>query len=235
MNIAHLSLRSLVFELRYPNAFRLWDRSGELWAGAINRWPGLTLREATPNQTRFNLENRAEIAVYLDRSYAAVAGQQTKLDDILPFCSFLGDNITRILEIVTLTRVGFKATFIKQYQTMQDAVRDFFETGMTKKIDGKPFGIDGSPDSPTVAIRFEGKSLGCAATLQVRKRAMKLDVPTIGADEGFEPITKEYLELVYECDYFTTAQMELAQLKADRWVTEAMHVIRRDSFLILGG
>jgi hypothetical protein len=235
MNIAHLSLAALTFELRYPNAFHLWDRSGKIWADAVDRWPSLTLREAAPNQTGFRLENRAEVAVHLDRSFAAVAGRQVKVDNILPFCLFLGEDVPPTLGITTFTRIGFRATFIKRYEKMEDAVTDFFETGMTKKFNGKPFGIDGNVDSPTVSIRFEGKSLGCTATLQVRKRTLKLDVPMIGADEDFDPVTREHLEFVYECDYFTTAPMARGQLKTDRWVNEAMHVIRRDSVLILGG
>jgi hypothetical protein len=117
---------------------------------------------------------------------------------------------------------------------MKDAVTDFFSTGMTKKFDGKPFGIEGKVDSPSVTLRFEGNALGCTAVLQVRKRRMKLEVP-FGAGEDFEPVTNEHLELVYECDYFTTTDILLGQLSTTRWINEAMHVIRRDSVLILGG
>ena len=54
-------------------------------------------------------------------------------------------------------------------------------------------------------------------------------------DEDFEPATKEHLELVYECDYFTKGDMTSGQLKASEWIEDAMHVIRRDSHVILGG
>lgn len=235
MNISHLTLRSLIFELRYSPAFRLWDRAGAIWTDAARRWPALTLREATPNQTRFTIENRAELGVQLERAAANLAASKITLEEFLPYCRFLSEIALSLLEIPTFTRVGFKPTFIKEYNNMDDAVRDFFATGMTKELIGKHFGIEGRSEAPNVTIRFEGEYLGCATSLLVRKRATKLDMPMIGADDDFEPVTKEHLELVYECDYFTKVNMDIGQLKATQWVEDAMKVIRRDSNVILGG
>jgi hypothetical protein len=234
MNIAQLSLKSLIFELRYPNAYRLWDTAGSIWASAMHRWPALTLREAAPNQQRFSLENRAELSIHLDRAFVRTAGSKLTLDDLIPYCRFIADDALPLLEISTFTRVGFKPTFVKEYQSMDDAVKDFFSTGMVKQIVGKNFGIDGKSDSPTVTMRFEGEYLGCMTTLLARRRMTRLEVQTIG-DEDFEPATKEHLELVYECDYFTKGDMTSGQLKASEWIEDAMHVIRRDSHVILGG
>ncbi len=234
MNIAQFSLKSLILELRYPHAFRLWDSAGAIWTNATRRWPALTLRDAVPNQTRFTLGNKAEIGIHIDRAFVNVGASRVILDDFVPFCLFIVETAIPLLEIDTFTRVGFKSTFVKEYKTMDDAVNDFHSTGMTKQIGGKCFGIEGKSDSPSVTIRVEGEYLGCATTLLVRRRTTRLDVQVIG-DDDFEPVTKEHLELVYDCDYFTKGEMAVGQLKASQWIEDAMHVIRRDSNVILGG
>jgi hypothetical protein len=235
MNIAHLSLRSLIFELRHARAFLLWDRAGVIATDAAHRWPALILREATPGQVRLTLGTRAEISLKLEQAHVAISDNKLTLDELIPYSSFLYETTLRVLEINTLTRVSLKTTFIKEYSDIDDAVRDFVATGMTKALDGKHFGIEGKIASPsTVVIRFEGDYLGCANTLQVRKRTSKLDVPVIGNND-FEIITKEHVEFVYDCEYFTTADMNVGQLNATRWIEEAMRVIRRDANTILGG
>jgi hypothetical protein len=202
MNITQLFLKSLILELRYPHAFRLWDRAGAIWANATHRWPALTLREATPNQTRFTLENRAEVSIHLERAFVNAAGSRLTLEEFIPYCRFIADDVPPLLDINTFVRVGFKSTFLKEYQNMDDALTDFFSTGMTKEIVGKHFGFEGKSEAPNVTIRFEGEYLACTTTLLVRRRTTKLEVQIIG-DDDFQPITKDHLELVYECDYFT--------------------------------
>lgn len=235
MNIAHLSLASLIFELRYARAFLLWDRAGAIAADAVHQWPELTLREGTLGQVRLTLGTRAEISVKLEQAHVAVARSKLKFEELAPYSAFLSETTLRLLEISTLTRVSLRTTSLKEYADIDGAIRDFVATGMTKELGGKHFGIEGKIASPsTVIIRFEGEYLGCANTLQVRTRTSKLDTPVIG-NQDFEMDTKKHFELVYDCEYFTTANMDVGQLKATRWSEEAMRVIRRDANTILGG
>jgi hypothetical protein len=235
MNIAHLSLASLIFQLRYAHAFRLWDRAGAIAADAVYRWPTLTLREGTPQRIRLTLGTRAEINVQLEQASVAVADSTLKLEELLPYSSFLSETVPKVLEVKSLNEIRVKATFLKEYANIDDAVRDFGTTGMTKVFVGKHFGFEGKIAPPSsVSIRFEGDFLGCTNGLQIRKRAVKLDVPQIGISD-FEIVTKEHVELVYECDYFTTATIEVGQLNANRWIEEAMRTIRRDANIILEG
>jgi hypothetical protein len=237
MNIAHIPLASLTFELRYAHAFRLWDRAGAIAADAVYRWPALTLREGTPARIRLTLGTRAEINLQLERASVSVSGSKLKLEELAPYCLFLEEAL-RLIEIKTFTRVGLKASFVKEYANgnIDDAVRDFVATGMSKAITGKHFGIEGKISIPSsVSTCFEGEYLGCTNTLQIRKRTVKLDVPPVIGIEDFMPVTNEHVELVYECDYFTKQDMDVGQLKAARWVDEAIHIIRRDANTILGG
>lgn len=233
MDIAQLTLRSLVFELRYPHAFYLWDRSGAIASAALSKWPELKLRDAAPNQVTFRLGRRLEFAFQIERCFAALSGAKVSLDELTPFISFLADLVLSDLEVPLLNRVGFKVTFLKEYKSTEAAVAEFFDTGILKHMEGKNFNVDGHVDLPNVSIRFEGEHVGCAIVLQVRKRKLEVDIPFIG-DDFPEVNMSERNELVFECDYFTTKKMNLGQFRAARWTEEALHVIRRDSGVILG-
>jgi hypothetical protein len=236
VDIANLTLRSLIFELRYPRAFYLWDRAGSIAAAAISKWPELKLREAALGHVNFRLGQRLELGIQIERSFAALAGTRIALDELLPFLTFLVEQVLAQLEVTSLDRVGFKVTFLKEYPSAEAAADEFFQTGLIKPMDGKNFGVDGRIDLPNLSIRFEGEHVGCTAVLQIRKRKMELGVPYIGEDVPDLPtMTAEHNELVFECDYFTTQRMSLGQFRVSRWAEEALHVIRRDSSVILGG
>jgi hypothetical protein len=232
MEIAHLSLRSLIWELRYRPAFALWDRAGAIWAQAVERWPALTMRQVAPNQTSFVMDNRIELGVHLDRSFVSAAGSKLSLEELLPYCAYLTDNVLPTLHVDTILRVGFKATFLKEYQTMDAAVSDFLSTGIIKNITGKHFGIEGSIRVPAVNLRLEDEYRGCQIAFLIRERTLKIDMPFIG-EEDITPSSRDHLELVFECDYYTKGTMSVGQMRARHWVEEALQVIRRDSGVIL--
>jgi hypothetical protein len=190
------------------------------------------MRQAAPNQTSFVMDNRLELGVHLDRSFVAGAGSKLTLDELLPYCTFLTDFVLNTLRTDSLLRVGLKATFLKEYQTMDNAVSDFLSTGIIKEINGKHFGIDGRLRLPNVNLSLEDEHRGCQVTFLIRERTLKIEIPFIG-EEDIAPSIRNRIELVFECDYYTKGTMNVGQMRARHWLEEAMQVIRRDSHVIL--
>lgn len=234
MNISQLPLSSLTFEARYPPAYHLWDSAGRIWTRASERWPRLASAESEPNSTKFLLDNRVELSVQLERSHVIMAGGRHDLDEFGNYCSFLFGQVTSILKVTTLTRVGVRAIFMKRYPDTMSAVSDFESTGILRTISGKHFGIEGRIDLPEAIMRYEDDNLGCRLHFFVRRRKISINIPILG-EEDLKPIEDERVELIFDCDYYTNSDLSAGQLDAEEWVKQAVHVIRRDAKVVLGG
>ncbi len=61
LNLETFKFERAIFEVRYPAALLLWDRSGQLWTDAVEKWPGLMHVSAQPDKTVFKLEPYLEM------------------------------------------------------------------------------------------------------------------------------------------------------------------------------
>ena len=56
MDISHFNLHSVSFEVRYDQAYLLWDRAGSIWHDIRQTHPKLVLKEANPGKVVMTIE-----------------------------------------------------------------------------------------------------------------------------------------------------------------------------------
>lgn len=233
MDINQFSVRSLAFEIRYPPAFIIWDRSGMIWSDVSKRWKKIQPRDVKPNNVRYLIDEHAELSIALETSAITIAKRDKAIDDLLPFCSFIEHHVNNTLDVVEYKRIGFREVYFIKYENIDQAVENFMSTGVLKQISGKHFGIDGKISLPECVIRFENENLGCAVRFFTQTNTATLEVPP--GEEDIKSLKLERHELILDCDYYTKVSTTVGQIKIENWVRQAHQVIRRDVGVIIGG
>ena len=83
LDLAQFDIEKVSFEVRYENAYLLWDRAGLIWSQARTKWPAIIMKHAEPNDTTFSLDNRYELVVRLDSAFVVAHRPASNLDDII--------------------------------------------------------------------------------------------------------------------------------------------------------
>ncbi len=80
--ITKFELDKVVVELRYSNAYLLWDKAGVIWHGLSNRWTNCEMKKAEPGVIEFHVDKRFVVVVKLDRTHVIDTRPSRNLEDL---------------------------------------------------------------------------------------------------------------------------------------------------------
>lgn len=222
-----------IFEVRYPPALLLWDRSGQLWSEARERWQGLEAIGAQPDKTVFKLEPDREFTVEIGAARIIRHWPKLPLKDFTENASSFFDIVTQQLEISTLSRVGLRLIFFREFPDRETAGAAVLETGLLNPPGGRCFGGEGKPISADCSFVWETKAVGIRAVVAYQRREYKLERP-LGLAE-IEP--KEIVQngVVFDIDFYTTGIITIGQLGVDEWIQQHVRALKRDAGAFLAG
>jgi hypothetical protein len=232
LRIDDFEVKQVAFEVRYANAYLLWDHAGALWAEAARIWPDLEIREAKPGVTIFSRPGKNDISVRLDKANFTFLRPKRNLDEFRANAATLIQLVCRQLEITDLSRIGFRIFYEKTYPDLHAASRAILDTVSIPAPPGKHFGIEGKYNSPEYTLRLEGKSTGMRFNMAARTGRLDFDAPW-EIDE-LESIHKEFHQVAFDIDYYTLAPVSIGQLNIQEWINNAYHVIKRDAHAFWG-
>ena len=232
LNLSQFKLRRAVLEVRYPNAYLLWDRAGDLWSEATRRWGSLDVQEAQPGRTVFRYDaKRTEFSALLSKT-SIISHYPDKFDDFVEMATIFLDITTNILEIYELERIGLRLRYYNSFPDKAAASSAVIALDLLK-IPGMPqFNIDGVVVTPEYAVRFEDGKKGVTVRIGAESEKQEFK-PPLNMD-GLKPEEVEISGVTYDVDYFTIATTSTGQFRAKDWIEGAHHVIRRDSKSFFG-
>jgi len=232
-DLSQFTLRRAVFEIRYNEAYILWDRTGQLWEAAINKWPNLKIVDANPAKQLFKLNDTYELNVELSKAHFSDTKPSSSLKNFIEFSESFLNLVTQTLNISEFTRLGFRLIYINDFPDKISAANSMLDTKMIKIPEGKHFNITGKVLLPVYSLRWEGESKGVKVVFRAQDKKIGFEAPL-----GFNEVPSMHLEkyeLVYDIDYYTLAPIVKGQLKISEWLSEAYHLVKRDSKVFMGG
>ena len=234
LDLGKFKLKKVILELRYANAYLLWDRAGEIWSRAEMKWPGLNLKKAEPGATIFAYENRFELGINLDKTFIVGHDPKPDLEQFSDYTGIFSDIAKDSLGLSEYNRLGLRVFYERKYDGKNSASQALFGSVDLPQPSGKHFNVSGKVVQPEFALRWEGQAIGVRASLAVQSRKIDFDAP-LGVDE-FSSIHAEVDLLVLDVDYYTLARIGVGQFQAKEWIQQAHHLIKRDidTFLIGG-
>jgi hypothetical protein len=231
MHVSDFQLERAAFELRYPQAYLLWDRAGSIWSEAVRRWPALKLVRGEPSHISFTLENQHELAVTLEKANAV--SHFPAMSTFVQLADTFTGLVTQHLELDHYIRIGLRLFYFRAFPSREEASKAAVSIRILNPPEGRHFGIEPPYLLPECAFRLEGPSIGVTIRLRAEGRVVDFQPPMNA--RGLKPHHAEDWGVLFDVDYYTLANVTIGQFKAEDWINSAVHVIRRDSEAFLGG
>lgn len=220
------------FEIRYDEAFLLWDRAGVIWSTVSREWPHIKCNKAEPNNTTFTVDN-CQLSATLDKAHIIDLKPTSSLSEFInktsKFVSILNDQ----LSIKQFKRIGFRLIYVRKYPDEEAVAKALIEIQNLKTPNGKCFNINNKVLKPTISYHLEDDTSSVRIALEARET--KVNVEPDPRVEELTPIHIVKNELIYDIDYSTIGVVSIGQLNVKEWINQIYHLIKRDSNHILGG
>ena len=231
--LSSFKLSRSTFEIRYNNAYALWDKAGIIWTTADKKWSQLKMINAEPAVTSFRLEDRYELSVKLDRTSIIDFKPTSKLKGFLENAKQFIDIVVNCLELDMIERLGFRIIYALPSSDKSAASNVIADANIMNIPKGKCFNIEGQPLLPEYSIVWEGNSLGARIKILAQEKEINLDVnPAIKEIDSYH---EKISEVLLDIDYYTLKPILTGQLDVNEWISQAYHVIKRDAHVFLGG
>lgn len=234
-SLSGFKLEKAVFEVKYPHAWLLWDRAGAIWNGVRQKWHELPLKSilAEPSRCVFRMGTEMDLAVELEASRIVSYSPSLSLERPAEVARDLVELLSQMLELTTFSRVGLRLIFFQEFPDRESATAEFMKTQLIHLHEGRHFGSEGDPVTTECAISWEMKARGVRVWLGYQRRQFKMETPL--EFTAIQPQDFTYHGLVFDIDFFTTASIGVGQLGVQDWISQNVHVLRRDMDSFLWG
>lgn len=233
LSISALSPHAMFFEVRHAHAYRLWDRSGELWARASKEWSGVTLVNPNPAKVDFSLDGRYTIASELARTIIRDHLPTRNTETFAQLADLFIGLLCEVFEVSMFTRVGFRVKYWKEYPSLEDAAEAIQSLRLVNLPSGTHFGIENSPREHLYRVRYEGENVGVSLHLRNIEMTAEIELSIEATWSEISPVKVKKVVIEVDLDYYTKKQTDIGQLSVQEWILNADHIIRRDIDIFL--
>jgi hypothetical protein len=225
-------LRQATFEARYSNAYIAWDRAGRIWSQVSSKWPKTKMSKAEPMVTNFLVDDRYDFELKLDMAHVTDLTPSSSLKEFTSNADEFINIVADSIDLREFTRLGFRLIYSRKFTDKYEAANSLISTKMISVPTGKHFNYEGKVVMPNFSMRWEGESAGVRAMLTAQDKKIDLDVAP--GEEEIRAVHVERSEVVFDIDYYTLKTTTRGQLNAKEWISQAYHLIKRDSRAFLG-
>ena len=219
----------LISELRYHEAFAIWDRAGALWQELGSRFKVFKSSSVAPNNVTFFGDDRYTLSVGIERASIVDNKPEGSNERSLELFSFFAHTVIGILSINVFERVGTRFIYSIDFKTLREAQKKAEESVPYRVPKKKLFNI--SPESLSPSFKIEGDDGELAYVAQIYAREHKLDFrpPPDVAALGLSKMEKSLFQLVLDLDFSTKKPMPTESFDALTWLTGWNKIVRRDA------
>lgn len=222
---------SITCELRYKNAFLVYDRTGQVLEDLRDSFTDIAVSAASPQQTTWVAEEGTFVLEIGACRFTSVRSGQNA-EGFTKQCNDFFEAVTNHLQINVFTRIGLRYIARKEFKTLDESKAALASMLL---VNLKPTQRFKSSESPIeVLFRWEDSQIGAF----VRLRAETVDIKTVVAPEFQEHVTKvdkKIHGLTIDIDYYTVAPVEREQWNAIEWLPQKLRMIKKEADGILQG
>jgi uncharacterized protein (TIGR04255 family) len=225
------SLVNVTCELRYPNAYMIYDHTGEIAQDLRDHFSDLVVATATPPQTDF-IVAEGGLTLGLAASRVTCTPPHSKPESFAKHCKSFFDVVLDRLDIDVLTRIGLRPILRKDFKSLDEARTAMASAGLVNLNPPKRFNSSHEPTE--LVLRWQDSNMGAAVRLKTDTIEIKF-VPPAEVREWITSVDKTLYALTLDIDYYTVAPVEREQWHPEEWVVEKLRVIKKESDGILQG
>jgi len=228
VKIEDFVLERVTIEVRYPKTFLFWDHVGTFWTGIEKDWPTITDVEADPAKTVFRLDPESSYELVAELAAARIVAHSPKgnLDELKKVAANFFTRLCELMNIQYFNRVGFRLIFFLSKDSFAESKDLVNQAALVQLPAGRALGLDMEGAWTETAVLLASEDLG--ARIRLAPRTRNLDVtPPLGF--GLERIKREEHGVLFDVDYYTMSLVDIAQIEFQDWISNAYHLIKRDS------
>ena len=232
-SLSGFKLEKVVFEVKYPHAWLLWDRAGTIWEAVRRKWHDFDLKPllAEPSRCAFRMGTDFDLSVELEATRLVSYFPELSMERPSEIARELIELVSKVLELSAFSRVGLRLLFFQEFPDRVSATTELLKTELIHLHEGRHFGSDGDPVSSECSVSWEMKARGIRVLVGYQHRQFKMEAPL--ELTALSPQDFSYHGLVFDIDFYTTTSIDVGQLGVQDWISQNVHVLRRDidSFL----
>ncbi len=229
MDFSDFYLRRLIFEIRYDQAFVLWDRAGGIARRLTTLWPGLKLAEGVPNHQVLKGQN-VDISTGLGASHCILFRPQSFIEHVEQMNKTLAIWVEE-LEIEKFARIGTRAIYSKDAKSEDEAGAMIAGLALLN-IPQSVLRHQTPAHAALVRLNWRDDAVTTQVLIQAEKQTMELDaareVP--GWDEK-----REVFRINFDVDRATRGDTERSKFRLSDWLEGVRQTIARDANKLLAG
>ena len=195
-------------------------------------YPNIKVASAEPNKIVMR-DGPVDLTVEPNRVGVQLF-DRTGLKDLPATTAKIANSIFAILEVPEFTRIGLREIYWKVFPTKAEASAEVLKFGLLRLPEGKHFGVAGPPISPEIHFQREEGSKGFGVRIKAETVEFKVEFPYVWHKVA-ESIAEIRETLSFDIDCFVQGTILRSQISIEDWITQTLHVIRRDTDAFLGG
>lgn len=227
LDIDDLRLDRGVAEVRYDNAYYLFDRTGVICEAARRKYPDLSMLEATPAKTAFQVGD-ITFVMELNQSRLVSAKPQKDLEEFSAASAWYFKLLADQLEITKFNRIAIRLIHRKIFKSMDEAAQAVLDSKLLNVQSGPVFGIQANFKQAEFMVRVDSEKFAAAIWVKSETQNVSFDPPP-DARDFIKPVKRENHAFVYDVDYYSVVPVEVGQIAFDQWIKQCLHLVRRDS------
>ncbi len=227
LDLRSCKLESAVLEVRYKEAFLLWDRAGHVAAAIHSRLPNVVLKSAQPASITFQLNNQIDIGFELARSVVTHYGADFDLEQLAEVSSVVLDCVSSELKVVDFTRVGLRVRYWKSAGSEVEASKLFPTHLLGRGLASSTIAKEAELTSAESSARWEAKGFGLLAAIRTQSRTLNINIPTQLLSDVELKTPNESFGVVQDFDYFTKGIVSAELVRPKLWIPQGLQAIRK--------
>lgn len=227
MILDSFKLHSAVIQIKYADAYEIWDRAGKIARHLSRIWPGLKLAEGQPHQQVLQGEG-VHLQTGITKSTATLSGEkalgQLKVQQINDTFGVWRE----VLELNELNQVSTRVTYLKEFASLKDANAELFSWNLaqwpTTKVFDQP--LESDHNGLEIQYRFEDKNSFSVLKLKAEQLKFEADLDPYYVDDP--EIRKIKSRLAVDFDRGLLGSVSAEKFRMDEWIKGYQHILRRD-------
>lgn len=233
MILDSFKLHTVVVQMRYDDAFELWDRAGDVARRLSTIWGELKLTESQPQQQTLKGKG-VTVQTSFRQSTVNLTGpkslDQSRTQQLVRTFDVWRDS----LALKDLKRISTRATYVKEFSSIQAANAELIEFNLVRWPSTKVFDqpVNGDLNGPELAFRFEDKN--GFSVLRIRAEQIKFEAD-LDPEWFSEPEVRQVKNrLIIDFDRGLLGAVSSEKFRMDEWIKGFQHVLRRDIEKVTG-
>lgn len=229
MTVDEFTPFSVTCEIRYKNAYLLFDRTGQILKDLGEHFTAIEVTSASPAQTVFTSEECA-FTIELGACRSTTSQIDSSGEFFAKQCRLFFGAVTENLGISVLSRIGLRYLARREYKTLDEAKVALASLGL---LNLTPLSRFKSSDSPIeILLRWEDNEIG--AFIRLKAETVNIKLTTSPELRTTVPnVDKNIVGLTLDIDYYTVAPVLLEQWEPLEWLQQKLRIVRKEADSII--